>query len=176
MFDRYSGFPPEIFEMNIVRELSESALRLYFFLCRRSDQKSNRKFAATDREVTEQTGASTRALSSARRELERFGLIACERTLGSGYTYILCDVKTRLPYPGDSKQKPKYTKQGKADKASLEANVAREQLPHQIPEPHVKFSTTQEDTSFFYGHNVKPPLSSFAVKDYSPFSKREFGR
>ena len=111
MIRRYSGFPPEIFERNLVPRMKGVALALYLFLCRWSDKKSSLEFRATDKEIRGQTGASTRALCGARVTLQTLRLIECKREPGGEYTYWLCDPETGVPFPGDPRLKAKYRKE-----------------------------------------------------------------
>ena len=185
MLPRYSGFPPEIFESGLVPLMSDSALRLYLFLCRTSDRKSRLQFAATDKEIKLQAGASARSLRDARLNLIALGLIACERAPGGAYAYSLCDVATGKPFPGDPTRKAPYVKKCKTAKPE---NAVPVRLPSTRPlypptlvaigppppstSPLRLKSTTRyvpgkstEDTSFAYGHN--PPLTE---KIYFPIN------
>lgn len=114
MFRRYSGFPPEIFERGIVRQMRGSALTLYMLLCRISDRKSSRRFEATDNELAKQAGISAKTISSARANLSKLRLVQCERLPGGTYTYELCDVDTGMPFPGDPRAKASYMKRAGA--------------------------------------------------------------
>jgi hypothetical protein len=94
MLSRYSGFPPEIFELGIVPRMRASSVCLCMFLCRTSDRKSSLQFSATDKEIKLQTGISPRALCDARTNLVELGLIVCDKVPGASYTYTLCEVET----------------------------------------------------------------------------------
>ena len=183
LLPRYSGFPPEIFERGLVPRMSDSALRLYLFLCRTSDRKSRLQFVATDKEIGEQTGASSRSLRDARVNLIKLCLIACERAPGGTYAYSLCDLATGKPFPGDPKMKARYVK--KDGKAKRESHVPTPSPPPPpfvplpsapLPPPPVRIEwhsksvqeDENEDTSFAYGHNPPPlervyfPLNAYA--------------
>lgn len=168
---RYSGFPPEIFEQGIVAKMRDSAVRLYFFLCRASDRKSSLKFAATDKEITEQSGASPRALRDARINLKALGLIAYDKAPGGSYTYSLCDVDTGRPFPGDPKVRARYVKKERP---------AHPVPPAPTPPPSIPYSansTTEpeinpvDDISFHYGHNKQPQREMYHTLDWNPFDR-----
>jgi hypothetical protein len=166
MLRRYSGFPPEIFERGIVPQMKDSALRLYLFLCRHSDRRSSRQFKATDAEIGEQAGSSPGALRHARKNLLSLGLIHCEKAPGGAYTYSLCDVDTKRPYPGDPKVKAPYKKKEKQP-APTESNESTQPLHR----PRARDSApVEEDTSFNFGHNAVPQLQEPCHPiNYSPF-------
>jgi len=153
MLPRYSGFPPEIFEDGLVPQMQNTAFRLYIFLCRSSDRKSSLQFAVFDKEICQQTGSSPRALCSARNELKRFGLISCDRDPGGSYTYSLCDVKTRRPFPGDQKIRPRYTKKEKVfeQPVSVLGTATNNSALGEAPSAREQSG----DTSFEFGHNAR---------------------
>ena len=151
MLPRYSGFPPEIFETGIVPQMKGCDLKLYLFLLRFSDRKSTRQFKATDAEIDAQAGVSTGALRNARINLSKLGLIQCEKTSGRGYTYTLCDVKTKRPFPGDPKVKARYVKKEKP------APQERNDSPQPVGRSWARDSeSVGEDTSFNFGQNAVP--------------------
>lgn len=169
LLPRYSGFPPEIFERGLVPQMSGSALRLYLFLCRTSDRKSRLSFAATDQEITEQSGASTGALRKARIDLKALGLISYAKAPGGSYTYALCDPTTRQPFPGDQKMKQRYVKRG-ARIAKQETKDGNPSDVSALPaQSLVKESNSSGDTSFDFGYNEKPKKSSISAGDINPF-------
>jgi hypothetical protein len=174
---RYSGFPPEIFERGIVPRMSSTAVRLYLFLCRTSDRKSTLQFPATDKEIRLQTGASARALGEARTNLKMLGLIHCEKAPGGSYTYILCDVETGRPFPGDPKVKAQYIKREKNPQKTESVPPAPIAA---IPDSRTDFaesdSALAEETDFAFGHNEKPIWSPIPATDFSPFPPSHPGK
>lgn len=166
MLRRYSGFPPEIFERGIVPQMKNSALRLYLFLCRHSDRKSSRQFKATDAEIGEQVGSSPGALRHARKNLLTLGLIHCEKAPGGAYTYSLCDVNTKRPFPGDPKVKAPYKKKEKQP-----ASQEHKEPPQPLDRSWARDSVPAgQDTSFNYGHNAVPQQQESRTPiSYSPF-------
>ena len=155
MLRRYSGFSPEIFEKGLVLRMRGSSLFLYLFLCRTSDRKSSLQFKASDKEISEQTGASPRALCDARRNLATLGLIHCERCPGGMYTYSLCDPETGRPFPGDPKTKAQYVKKEKP--APAERPTAWRTTLSPASEKPASHETSAGDTSFNFGYNDWPP-------------------
>jgi hypothetical protein len=181
MLPRYSGFPPEIFECGLVPQMSDSAFRLYMFLCRTSDRKSSLQFTATDKEIGEQAGPSPRSLQGARANLTRIGLIACERVPGGIYAYSLCDVASGKPFPGDPKTRVRYVKKESKDKVDTHLPPSPASLPtlakiapaplHRAP-LHLDSNSRamrQEvigDTSFAYGHNQALPEMTYFPSNF----------
>ena len=186
MLPRYSGFPPEIFERGLVPKMSDSALRVYMFLCRTSDRQSSRQFTVTDKEIGEHAGPSPRSLQGARVCLGKMGLIACERAPGGAYAYSLCDVDTGKPFPGDPKAKVRYVKKESKDEvkshlppppASLPAPAGIASEPLQAAPLHLERNRTwvreevTEHTSFDYGYNKALPEVYFSLDVYDDFPK-----
>lgn len=132
-----------------------SSLFLYLFLCRTSDRKSSLQFKASDKEISEQTGASPRALCDARKNLAMLGLVHCERCPGGVYTYSLCDPETGQPFPGDPKTKAQYVKKEKP--ASSERPTARQTTPSTASEKPATREASAGDISFNFGYNDYPP-------------------
>jgi len=131
-----------------------SSLFLYLFLCRTSDRKSSLQFKANDKEISEQTGASPRALCDARRNLATLGLIHCERCPGGVYTYSLCDPETGRPFPGDPKTKAQYVKKEKP--VPPDRPPARQTTPSTVSKKAASRKVSAEDTSFNFGYNEYP--------------------
>lgn len=168
---RWFGLPPELLETGAFGEMSPSAIRLYLFLCWKSDRRTSRRFEAKDSEATAKGGAKSRSLTNARIELRQRGLIQFEREPGGEYTYTLCDCRTGRPYPGNPAE---IIQEGQRRKPSS-------------PDFYVLDATTNEqsdvaapggtDTDFKYGHNAVTPASltdeELDLSEFNPFSKAE---
>lgn len=167
LLPRYSGFPPEIFERGLVPQMTDSAIRLYLFLCRTSDRRSSLRFTTTDREINEQAGVSPRSLRNARINLKSLGLIHCEKAPGGNYCYSLCDASTGQPFPGDPKSKARYVKRDRQHSTAPNAAhraVSGLTVARADPAPE---EADASDISFSYGHNAESspkvyfPLDAF---------------
>ncbi len=154
MIPRFSGFPPELFEKGIAPKVSNTGLRLYIFLCRHSDRKSSRQFAVSDKEISQHTGASVRALRDARINLTTLGLVVCQRSPGDAYLYSLCDPNTGRPYPGDPKTRLQYTKRDRLSPPKRSNAHGLSATTSAIHEEPSSLESDDSDTSFDYGCNA----------------------
>lgn len=108
---RFFGAPPELIELGFLPKMSPSDLALYINVCWWSDRKSSRELEVKDADMEARSGLSRRSLHNARKHLSSLGMVEITKNLG-GHVYTLCDLKTRLPYPGDPKAKLKWSKNG----------------------------------------------------------------
>ena len=115
-FPRWFGVPPELYELRFFRKMSPSGRGLYMTLCSWSDRKSSRQFEVKDADLEDESGLSRRSLHDARKHLSSLGMVQITKKPG-GHVYTLCDLRTRLPYPGDPKAKLKWSKNGANGKA-----------------------------------------------------------
>lgn len=160
LIPRFSGFHPEIVDKGYAPEMSPSALRLYLFLMWKSDRYSTRKFQATDGEIAEAVGVSTRALTGARVKLTRMGIVLCEKSPGEEYTYTLCDLNTGKPYPGPPNVRPPYKKK-ETGTGTLSAIK-----PALIPDNSLPDNS---GTDFDFGYNTSSENVAISPSDYNPF-------
>jgi len=115
---RWFGVPPELFETGIIKKMSASDHLLYTYLCWHSDRHSSRQFRVVAKEVAKSTEMSLRSISTARSHLCKLGLVCCDKLPDGTFTYTLCDVRTRKPYPGDPREKINYTPKAKVSAPS----------------------------------------------------------
>ena len=148
--------------------MSPSAIRLYTFLCWKSDRRTSRMFKAKDSEATERCGAQSRSLTNARKELSQLGLILFERQPGEEYGYTLCDCRTGKPYPGNPAEKIEGEQRRKSSSSDygLPDATPREQIEEAQPD--------DSDTDFKFGHNAgMDELSNekaSLLSQFNPFS------
>jgi hypothetical protein len=159
--DRWFAVPPEVFEQGHFAQLSHSAVRLCVFLYWKCDRQSSRQFQVTDKEIEQAAKVSSRSLSSARIQLASIGLLIFQRSPGGAYTYTLCDLKTKSPYPGEPNRPIKYAKPhvNEMDMAKPRLVLARDRVAA-LP--------LSDDTDFNFGHNA-PREPAIDPMDYSPF-------
>ena len=115
---RWFGVPPELFETGIIKKMSASDHLLYTYLCWHSDRHSSRQFRVVAKEVAKSTEMSLRSISTARSHLCKLGLVCCDKLPDGTFTYTLCDVRTRKPYPGAPREKINYTPKAKVSAPS----------------------------------------------------------
>ncbi len=115
-FDRWFGVQPALFELGFFPKMSPSDRALYLTLCCWSDRKSSRQFEVKDAEMEAWSGLSRRSLHDARKHLSSLGMFEITKNLG-GHVYTLCNLKTRLPYPGNPKAELRWLKKGANDNA-----------------------------------------------------------
>ncbi len=163
LLKRYSGFPPELFERGIAPKMRDCTLRLYLLLCRESDRMSSRRVSFTDAYARVQAGISQTSMRAARAELKSLGMAVFTREVGGHYTYELCDLDTKQPYPGDPKHRPSSArkqndaapeppKQYRAPTAKLAPRSAYATPDVSASGAPVYFAT--EDTAFPFGANA----------------------
>jgi hypothetical protein len=142
---RYFGLPPELIERGVVPKMSESDLRLCTFAYWKSDNRSSREFLASDSEISQKVGVSTRSLSKARRSLSELGILQCFKGVDNRYTYILCDLNTGKPFPGNPREKAPYTRVVKTVEKPVGTAGPQAVVLNGIPNQKAEFSDEASD-------------------------------
>jgi hypothetical protein len=101
MIDAFFGMHPHLVRSGLWRKLKPGEKDLYVYLMEESERCCTREIRVTDAQVREGVGAAPRTLCNARKKLKEYGLIHFKAGQGNRYTYIICNPKTGLPYPGD---------------------------------------------------------------------------
>ena len=126
MCDLYFGQPQAIVRLHLLAAMSGSACKLYAFLWHESERLCTRELAISDATAVEWSGLSRRTLITARKSLRDAGLIQARSGEGGATVYVLCDPRTRRPWPGDARQQAKYIRK-------LKTSVASPELPQPVP-------------------------------------------
>jgi|SRR5579864_4924795 len=103
MIDSFFGVHPYVIRAGLWRSMKPGEKDLYLYLLEESERCCTREIRATDAQVTALVGTASRTLCNARKKLTEYGLITCKAGQGNRYTYTICNPKTGLPYPGDSR-------------------------------------------------------------------------
>ena len=107
MIPPYFGMAQEVMACGLWKEMKPSERSLYAYLMYQSERRSTLAFTAKDCDIA-LSGVKSRSLCNARKKLQERGLIRYSAGRGNIYTYTICDVETRLPYPGDQKVRVMY--------------------------------------------------------------------
>jgi hypothetical protein len=172
MIARWFGVPPELYEYELVAEMSGSKFQLCMFLYWLSDKRSSRRCEMKDKDVSRRTGVSVRALQGARTRLCDLGIVTCAKLPGGTYTYELCGLYTKKPYPGDPAKKAPYMKRKKLDitnESSIRTSPQKAAL-----EKNVTQTEDLTETAFPYGHNADRKEGQIDPVQFSPFGLSEF--
>lgn len=101
MIDSFFGIHPWVVRSGLWAELKPGEVNLYIYLLEESERRCTRRITATDTQIGKAVGTASRTLCNARKKLQEYGLIECERGLGNKYDYTICNPKTGQPYPGN---------------------------------------------------------------------------
>jgi hypothetical protein len=113
MLDSFFGVHPAVIRSGLWKRMRSGERDLYLFLMERSEGLRTRQLKFVDAEVRKAMGTAPRTLCDARKRLQEYGLVLCERKDGNKYLYTICNPITGVPYPGGPKDKPpKYDGQG----------------------------------------------------------------
>jgi len=134
MIDRFFGVHPELVRGGLFVKLKEGEIRLYMALMERSEYYCTRELTITDEQLRELVGAAPRTLCNARKKLQELGLIQYRRSVGNKYVYVICDPKTKQPYPGDPKIPIVMPKRPRSN-AEEAPSVYRRQEPQKAATP-----------------------------------------
>ena len=101
MIESFFGMHPHLLRSGLWRKLKPGEKDLYVYLMEESERCCTRQLTATDAQVRLIVGTASRTLCNARKKLKEHGLIQFKSGQGNRYTYVICNPKTSLPYPGD---------------------------------------------------------------------------
>ena len=110
MIERYFGIPQYVIRSGLWTQMRPSEWSLYVCLLHESERYSTRKLQKTDATLCKLAGLSSRAFCNARKKLQEYKLVICERGRGNIYSYTICNPETGLPWPGDPKARIPYVK------------------------------------------------------------------
>jgi 5S rRNA maturation endonuclease (ribonuclease M5) len=92
----YFQLPQSLVKNDLLRKLNGNAVKLYVFLQFESQRTSRVDIPLNAETVNEQAGVSESGLKTAKKELEKVGLIKLKRG-SNGHVYTLCDPDTKEP-------------------------------------------------------------------------------
>jgi hypothetical protein len=123
MIDSFFGVHPYLFRSGLWRKMKPGEKELYLYLMEESERCCTRQLTATDAQVRRVVGAASRTLCNARKKLKEHGLIHFKAGQGNRYTYVICNPRTSLPYPGDPRTPIVMPKRGRSSGTELSRDV-----------------------------------------------------
>ena len=108
MFDRYFGIPQDVMRSGLWAQMKGCERNLYVCLMHESERCSTREIQRTDAVMCNLAGMASRTFCYARKKLQERGLVVCRRGRGNIYVYTVCNPETRLPWPGNPKERIPY--------------------------------------------------------------------
>ena len=128
MFDRFFGVPQSVMRNRIWADMKPAEQSLYICLMHESERYRSRLLRRNDEGLSGLAGLSSRALTNARKKLQERGLLLCKRGSGNVYIYEICNPETRIPWPGDPRERVRYTK-AQRDNTNLKGPVGGDYAP-----------------------------------------------
>lgn len=158
MIPVYYGKPPKLLDLPNCVSMSHATARLYDCLWALSDRYSSFQVEVTDDEIIKRTGLSKGALNIGRKDLDRRGLVLCNRQQ-RGHRYLLLDPETLQPYSANPKQRIIYKKKSASLTDDTAAPVV---IPAVSPDATRDLPETMRDAR---EEQTTPYVNGF---DYSP--------
>jgi hypothetical protein len=152
MIDSFFGIHPYVVRSGRWAKMKPGEKDLYLYLMEESERRCTREIEATDAQVASLVGSAPRTLCNARKKLCEYGFIRCKAGQGNRYTYTICNPKTGLPYPGDTRTPIVLPRRDRA-KAVEGAGVAVTKAPAERKPAHVARISSDE----------QKPLESYGV-------------
>jgi hypothetical protein len=103
MLDKFFGVHPHVIRSGLWSRLKPGEINLYIYLMAESERCCTRQMRRRDADVTAAVGVAGRTLCNARKKLQEYRLVLCDKGEGNKYIYTICNPETGEPYPGDSR-------------------------------------------------------------------------
>jgi|GEM_PF-6232113 len=101
MIEKFFGVHPHVTRTGLWAKMKPGEKDLYIYLMAESERCCTREMKRADAQITAGIGAAARTLCNARKKLQEFGLVLCQKGEGNKYVYSICNPVTGEPYPGD---------------------------------------------------------------------------
>jgi hypothetical protein len=123
----FFSMPNWLYDGGAVAGLSPSAQVLLMFFYRVLNRASSPRFKVSESVIEAETGLAPNTISKARKELERAGLIQCERASSNGapYVYHLINPETKEPFWAERERPAVYTGNVSAALQDADSTAAR---------------------------------------------------
>ena len=108
MIVKFFGLHQELIRSGLLAKMKIGETKLYLYLMHESERCRTREIKRTDSEIAGRVGVAPRTLCNARKKLQEFALIRCQRGDGNKYIYTICNAETGKPYEGSPKVQARY--------------------------------------------------------------------
>jgi hypothetical protein len=104
MLDKFFGVHPHVTRSGLWAKMKPGEKDLYIYLMAESERCCTREMKRTDAQIRDRVGVAGRTLCNARKKLQEFGLVRCQKGEGNKYVYSICNPVTGELYPGDPRE------------------------------------------------------------------------
>jgi len=127
MLDKFFGVHPHVTRSGLWAKMKPGEKDLYIYLMAESERCCTREMKRTDAQITVGVGVAGRTLCNARKRLQEFGLVRCQKGEGNKYVYSICNPVTGEPYPGDPKEPLTCSKRPTKTNGSASGSYSQQQ-------------------------------------------------